>query len=132
MAFLIHKSITGENITSAAGKNLLARAPKFPQSAALELPMFQVKIIFLGFSILLTGCLVNFTKQSGLFGVWKSNEAKALDSMRRVVGVSEKAKELFENDFFGHLIAECRADEGRYYFDREEDNIEGMKEFIEI
>ena len=98
-------------------------------SPALGLPMFKVKILFLTISILMTGCAVNAKTQSDLFGVWKSNESKTLDSMRSVYGVSEQARELFENDFFGHLIAEYGDGEGRYYFDREEDNVEGMKNF---
>ncbi|WP_155238687.1 hypothetical protein [Teredinibacter turnerae] len=69
------------------------------------------------------------SKPSELVGIWKSDAVRTLASMRQVEGISCKAKELFKNDFFGHLIAEYTSNQGRSYFDRDEDNAEGMKDF---
>ena len=49
--------------------------------------------------------------------------------MQAVSGITEKARKIFENDFFGRLIAEYRDSEGRVYFDRDGDNTEEMKTF---
>lgn len=79
--------------------------------------------------IVLGGCAQPAKHKSALIGVWKSNAAKTLQSVRSVDGVTEKAKRLFENDFFGHLIVEYREKEARSYFDQDADNIECIKEF---
>lgn len=87
------------------------------------------RLILLAVLSWLSGCSHIHKKESELVGIWKSNSEKTLASMREVEGISCKAKRLFEGDFFGHLIAEYTDVQGRFYFDREEDNTEGMKEF---
>jgi hypothetical protein len=67
--------------------------------------------------------------KSELIGVWKSDAEKTLGSMRKVEGINCTARKHFENDFFGHLIAEYTGEKGRVYFDRDEENLEGMKVF---
>lgn len=37
--------------------------------------------------------------------------------MNSIDGVTQKAKDLFEDNFFGHLISEYRESEARAYFD---------------
>lgn len=69
------------------------------------------------------------TTKSELIGVWKSDSEKTLRSMRNVDGITCKAKQLFENNFFGHLIAEYTERKSRFYFDRKDDNTAGMKSF---
>ena len=78
---------------------------------------------------LVSGCSNIQKNSSELQGVWKSDSEMTLASMRSVEGISCKAKELFEGDFFGHLIAEYTDNQSRFYFDRDEDNSEGMKDF---
>jgi hypothetical protein len=65
-----------------------------------------------------------------LIGVWKSDEQKTLASMNQTTGVTKRAKEVFENDFFGRLNIEYRKDEWRSYFDGEEDGIDGNEIFL--
>lgn len=54
-----------------------------------------------------------------LQGKWKSDEERTLASMRATPGVSEEAKAIFENDFFGHLEVEYRGDTVRMVLDDE-------------
>jgi len=61
-----------------------------------------------------------------LLGYWKSDESKTLKSMRSTPGITEKSKELFENNFFGKLVVEYKEDTYRSKFELDEDNI---KEF---
>lgn len=79
--------------------------------------------------IVMSGCMQPIKHKSALFGVWKSNEEKTLQSMRTVSGITNKARQLLKNDFFGHLIAEYRENDARAYFDRDKDNTEEMKKF---
>ena len=65
------------------------------------------------FYVMLSGCGGSETKHHYLFGVWKSNEEMTLDSMNQVDGVTEKARELLEDDFFGNLVVEYREKETR-------------------
>jgi hypothetical protein len=53
---------------------------------------------------MLSGCIGSEAKHHYLFGVWKSNEEMTLDSMNKAEGLTEKARELLENDFFGILL----------------------------
>ena len=50
---------------------------------------------------------------SAILGKWQSDEAKALESMREIGGLSDSANEIFENNFFGQLIVEYRPDSVR-------------------
>lgn len=50
---------------------------------------------------------------SVLIGKWKSNEKLTLESMNSVEGITPKARELFENDLFGHLVIEYKENEYR-------------------
>ncbi len=77
------------------------------------------KIIAIFFIIsLLVGCSMNPTKS--LIGKWKSNEQKTLASVEATKGVSEKAKLLFNKDFFGKLIVEYKKDTYRAWYENKE------------
>ena len=52
-----------------------------------------------------------------LIGEWQSDEALTLASMRSDEDVTRTARRHFENDFFGHLHVEYRADTVRYWLD---------------
>ncbi len=80
------------------------------------------QLYFIVFLILLTSCAK--APKSELLGVWKSNEELTIESMNSIVGVTQKAKDIFENDFFGHLIAEYKETEARAYFDNCEEECE--------
>jgi len=92
---------------------------------------FEMKspLIFIGIVLAIIGCTNSENNKSELVGVWKSNAEKTLASMRSTDGITKKAKNLFENDFFGHLVAEYRKNDGRVYFDKDEENTVDMKEF---
>ncbi len=55
--------------------------------------------------------------ENNLLGKWKSNEKKTLESMRETQGITDKAKVLFENDFFGKLIIDYKNDTYQARFD---------------
>lgn len=82
---------------------------------------------FLTIALTLVGC--SPIPHEDLLGYWKSNEPKTLESMRATPGITEKAKELFEKDFFGKLVIEYKADTYRAKFEREEDNIEEFDQY---
>jgi hypothetical protein len=67
--------------------------------------------------------------KSELIGLWKSDAEKTLGSMREVEGINGTVRKKFENDYFGHLIAEFTGEKGRVYFDRDEENVQAMKVF---
>ena len=79
--------------------------------------------------IFIFGCSNVRNYHNELIGTWKSNAEKTLLSMRSASGISDKAKKIFKDDFFGHLIVEYRKADVRVYFDRVEDNVEEMLEF---
>lgn len=56
-----------------------------------------------------------------LRGVWKSNEAKTLASLRATGKVNDRQRALYENHFFGHLTMTytCKAISVRYAGDSE-------------
>lgn len=49
-------------------------------------------------------------------GIWQSNEEKTLASMRAMPGIPDKERETYENDFFGKLVNEIRADSFTTFF----------------
>ncbi|MEO0574993.1 MAG: hypothetical protein AAF004_05980 [Pseudomonadota bacterium] len=55
-----------------------------------------------------------------LQGSWKSDAERTLASMRSVTGVSARARKMFENDFFGHLIVDYRGETRRMVLDDED------------
>ena len=55
-----------------------------------------------------------------LVGIWKSDAKKSLASMNQAGDVSAEARELFENDFFGHLFIEYTETESRSWLDNDE------------
>jgi hypothetical protein len=57
---------------------------------------------------------------SCLIGRWKSDEIRTLQEMRRHAEVTEKARLLFENDFFGRLIVVFGSRGSTSYFDGEQ------------
>ena len=78
-----------------------------------------------------------------LEGYWKSNEPKTLESMRRAIDLPEKARKLFENNFFGKLHAhiECNrfttvldgeVQSSEYEIIRLESNVYRLKSYSEI
>lgn len=73
------------------------------------------KLYFIIFLIFLNSCAK--APKSELLGVWKSNEELTLKSMNSIDGVTQKAKDIFEDNFFGHLIAEYKESGARAYFD---------------
>src|SRR5512145_2409997 len=79
--------------------------------------MKNILIIFL--SLFLFSCAPN--NKSALFGVWKSNKEKTLESVYSIDGIPQKAVEFFE-EYLGHMIVEFRYDEKRTYFDNCEEN----------
>jgi len=74
------------------------------------------------FGACLTGCANLAPEENELVGLWKSDAEKTLESMRLADGLSEKARRFFEDDFFGHLIAEYRENEARMYFDADSED----------
>ena len=66
---------------------------------------------------------------SELIGVWKSNLDLTMASLNQVEGLPKEVSELFYNDFFGHLVAEFKLNEARFYFENEDDNYEEELEF---
>jgi len=53
-----------------------------------------------------------------LIGTWKSNEKMTLSSMNSTAGITEDAKEIFNNGFFGKLITIYSGRNSlTYYFD---------------
>ena len=79
-------------------------------------------IIILILALSLFGC--SQKPHKNLLGYWKSDEQKTLESMRVTPGVTDKAKELFENNFFGKLVVEYKEDTYRAKYVDEEDNLE--------
>ena len=74
--------------------------------------------------ILLLMCSCAVHQKSGLFGVWKSNEAKTLNYINSLDNIPEKSVAFLSDDFFGHLIVEYKNTEVRAYFDNCEDDYE--------
>lgn len=79
--------------------------------------------------ILFSGCSNIRNYRGELIGVWKSDAKKTLASMESASGINDKAKKIFVDDFFGHLIVEYRKHDVRAYFDNIDDTIEEMLEF---
>ena len=50
-----------------------------------------------------------------LAGTWKSNEEKTLEDMRKHPEITEKAKKLFTNHFFGRLVIIYKNEEAAWY-----------------
>ena len=65
-------------------------------------------------------------KKNTLVGIWKSNEEMTLKSMRETPGISEKARALFQHEFFGKLINEYGTKTAKTYFENPSDNYEGI------
>jgi hypothetical protein len=61
----------------------------------------------------LLGCETREVAHKAILGKWKSNAELTLKSMNSVEGVTPKARELFESDFFGNLVIEIQEDESR-------------------
>ena len=82
--------------------------------------------VFLILCGLLTTPKIVFSNE--LLGFWKSDEQKTLASMNQVEGITDKARELFEEDFFGHLVTEYRESDTRSFFDNG-DNVEELLDY---
>ena len=65
---------------------------------------FVATIIVLIFSLNLKA------EECPLEGYWKSHEAKTLESLKAAKNVSDKHKQLFENNFFGKLFMHIECD----------------------
>ncbi|MHC9511182.1 hypothetical protein [Kangiella sp. M94] len=52
-----------------------------------------------------------------LVGTWKSNEELTVQSMERTIGIPEKSREAFRNDFFGKLTIKVKKNTFSAYFD---------------
>jgi hypothetical protein len=57
---------------------------------------------------------------SCMLGRWKSDESRTLEDMRRHPEVTEKAKEVFGNNFFGRLIVVFGSNGSTAYFEGEQ------------
>jgi hypothetical protein len=55
--------------------------------------------------------------ENTIVGVWKSDAARTLGSMRSTPGIPEERRRELESDYYGHLVLEYRADTVRAYFD---------------
>jgi hypothetical protein len=75
-------------------------------------------------ALILPGCAN--TSSSSLVGKWQSNEEKTLASMGQTPGVTDKAKNLFEHNFFGRLINEYNGKTIKSYYRNTSENYEGM------
>jgi len=75
--------------------------------------MFRV-FYLLGASILF-GCEQQAVSHRAIVGTWKSNAERTLESMNSVEGVTPKAREYLEKDFFGHLVNEIREHDSRSF-----------------
>lgn len=64
-------------------------------------------------ALLLLGCQGHEIPHGALLGKWKSSEKLTLESMNSVEGVTAKARELLENNFFGNLVVEYKENEYR-------------------
>ena len=82
----------------------------------------MLRLVALAVILMLNGCGGKVVPHSTLLGKWKSNEKLTLESMNGVEGVTKKAREVFENNFFGHLVVEYKEKEYRSINDK--DNIE--------
>ncbi len=67
-----------------------------------------------------------------MIGRWKSDEALTLADMRKHPEVTEKAKALFENKFFGRLILIFGSRYAGSYFEGEQDQRDRLLEKIEV
>ena len=71
-----------------------------------------------------------FAQDFPLLGIWKSNEAMTLESMNKTAGVTQKAKKLFSNEFFGKLILDFRSDhELKSFIPGETDDLEEFNKY---
>jgi hypothetical protein len=71
--------------------------------------------------LLCTACTPDRDSASNpLIGEWQSDEALTLASMRSDKDVTPTARRLFEDDVFGHLHIEYRADTVRYWLDNKD------------
>jgi len=55
--------------------------------------------------------------QRSLVGVWKSDAARTLESMRATPGIPDDRRRALESDYYGHLVIEYTADTVRAHFD---------------
>lgn len=85
------------------------------------------RIILYIITLLLFGC--GNVPHKDLLGYWKSDEKKTLESMNSKPEITEKAKEVFKNDFFGKFIVEYKIDTYRARFEKKEENIEEFDQF---
>ena len=90
----------------------------------------MIKLVAFVVLLMLIGCDEGVVPHSALLGKWKSNEKLTLDSMNSVAGVVPKVRELFENDFFGHLVVEYK--ENEYRSINEKDNYESSFKPYEV
>lgn len=65
---------------------------------------------------LLLLCSFSIAEEYFYVGVWQSDKAKTLESMREVEGIPQQAVELFEGDFFGRLVNVVKKDSFATYF----------------
>ena len=79
---------------------------------------------FIFILLLLASC--SGVKPNTLIGTWQSNEKMTLQSMHEIPEVSEKAKVLFEHDFFGKLINEYGPKNSKSYYKNSSENYEGI------
>ena len=86
--------------------------------------MYKIILSILALSII--GCSNN--EHQDLLGYWKSNEQKTLESVRNTPGITDKAKKIFNNNFFGKLIIEYKIDTYRALYENDEEN---PKEFYQ-
>jgi hypothetical protein len=54
-------------------------------------------------------------------GLWKSDATLTLEDMRKHPEITEKARSLFENNFFGHLVVIYGSRSSASYFEDRED-----------
>ena len=89
------------------------------------------RVVFIVFMSIYSSNVISSELPSWLIGVWKSNEALTLKSMNSTPGVTEKAKEILSNNFFGELIHIYTAQSGISYLPEEKadttENIEYKK-----
>ena len=86
-----------------------------------------MRIYFL--SILLIFSLPSFAQEFDLVGKWKSHEEKTLASMAKDGDITEQARELFENKFYGKLQIIYTKNEYRAYFPGETDDLEEFDQY---
>ena len=68
-------------------------------------------------------------KHERLVGIWKSNEEKTIASMLSLEGVTDNAKELFTNNFFGKLEVTFKRSKMKSFLSGED--FEGNDEYID-